>query len=203
MSHGTYVNLELITMEIIEEQIKLMNARNYKELYEGEPDYDLEILLNNYKRGYIVVTMLISLIESFLNDILSQYIRYSSDRLLRCSIEEKIDILYTIRSKDPNNLRSSHLYGIFKEVNKIRNELIHYKGNHIGDSFKILSIRIGNLDLGEIFIKSKMQYYLDNIKELINVFGEDLNLTINYKAHPIASDGISDNYRFAMIKDNQ
>lgn len=203
MSHGTYVNLELITMEIIEEQIKLMNARNYKELYEGEPDYDLEILLNNYKRGYIVVTMLISLIESFLNDILSQYIRYSSDRLLRCSIEEKIDILYTIRSKDPNNLRSSHLYGIFKEVNKIRNELIHYKGNHIGDSFKILSIRIGNLDLGEILIKSKMQYYLDNIKELINVFGEDLNLTINYKAHPIASDGISDNYRFAMIKDNQ
>ncbi len=203
MSHGTYVNLELITMEIIEEQIKLMNARNYKELYEGEPDYDLEILLNNYKRGYIVVTMLISLIESFLNDILSQYIRYSSDRLLRCRIEEKIDILYTIRSKDPNNLRSSHLYGIFKEVNKIRNELIHYKGNHIGDSFKILSIRIGNLDLGEILIKSKMQYYLDNIKELINVFGEDLNLTINYKAHPIASDGISDNYRFAMIKDNQ
>lgn len=200
MSWSTYVNLEIIALEIVGKELESLHESNIDSEDAGVIDYNINKLLDGYKSGYIIVTMLVSLMESFLNNLLNQYIPEDNDRLLRGNIEEKIDILYFLNNNNPKVLRGSHLYGDFRKMNDIRNELIHYKSNYVGDHSYIASMKISKLDLGTIFTKDKMGKYIENIKKLVDKISLDLGVEINYDVNPITSDGHDDNYRFATIK---
>lgn len=199
MSWSTYVNLEIIVLEIIERELVSLHESNIESEDGGVVEYDIDRLLDGYKSGYIIVTMLVSLIESFLNDILNQYFPENNERLLRQNIDEKLDLIYLFNNKNPNTLRGSHFYEQFKSVKQIRNELIHYKSSYIGDHSYIESISIGKYDLGELFIKQELSDYTVSTKGLINKIASDLDIELNYDVKPITSDGYNDNYRFATM----
>lgn len=202
MAHGQYLNLEILILEIINEQIELMEESNTALLNDGFEIYDETKLVINYKRGYLIVTMMVSLVECFLNGLINQKFVNDNERLLNSSMEEKIDFLYLNSGKSTRTLRGSHLYSEYKNINKIRNELIHYKNNFVGNSTMLLSTKIGKLDLGSIFTKKNMAESLEYINGFTQKIANDLGFQIDYNISAITSDAKGDNYLFAFTQNS-
>jgi len=46
------------------------------------------------KNGFVIITQLNVFFESFLNTILSSCMEYNGEKLLKCSIDEKIEMIH-------------------------------------------------------------------------------------------------------------
>lgn len=86
------MNMEKLTLEIINEHILFMTDYNY----EFETFLSIDKLTNNMKNGFIIITQLNCFIESFLNTIINSCMDYNGESLLKCNIEEKMDLFFYI-----------------------------------------------------------------------------------------------------------
>jgi hypothetical protein len=194
MAFAFYLNMEKLALEIIEEHLTQMSNCNY---CEDSPDtIDNVAFKKNLKYGFIIVVMLSVFVESAVNSVLSDIIHYKNERLIKCSVEEKFDIIYLLYNKDIKPLRADNNFAKYKEMNRIRNELIHFKFNYIGHSSCIPNIIVGNISLAKFFVKSKMCEYISCVNKFIEFLGEDLKLNINMKCDVFGCDGAENYYKF-------
>ena len=182
MTYGNYMNMEKLSLEIAEENINKMSESNYQaEL----PEFvDADEFTKNLKYGYIVVTMLSSYIESSINTILRESINYSDENLLKNNINDKFDIIFLCNGKSFSNVKSNNLYGEFKKMTSIRNDMIHYKYNYIGDGNSIPTSGnsknpISKRNLQEYFTKSNMMKVKKNTIDFLQLICTELNIQIN------------------------
>lgn len=190
MSFGMYLNIEVLALKIINKNIMQMTDSNHKTDEYGFEVCDERLFENNLEHGWIVVVMLINYIESLINTILRDCVQYKGEKLMKSSLEDKLEIIHMFYKKDIQILKGNNLWNIFKTVTRIRNELIHYKNNFIGDSgVGITNVVIGKTSLVEIFTKEKMNEISNNFLEFSKLLVYNLGLNINENAYLFDCDG--------------
>ena len=125
MSFGYYMNMEKISLEIAEEHIDFMEDNLLDEKLNDCLDIDKTIL--NIKNGFVAITQLVTFIESFLNTIITTCMLNENELFLKMNIDEKLELICMYYKKDSKEIKSKQYWEYFKKMNKIRNELIHYK----------------------------------------------------------------------------
>jgi len=181
------MNLEILALEIAVTHIGMMTDSNAY----FDTSVELEIsdeaaFINNIKNGWITVSMLCNYVESIINTILRDCVNCDSDGLLKSSISDKLDILYLYYKADISVLKKEHYWETFKKLTRIRNELTHYKRNHIGAmgyGYGVpLSWRKPFEDIDDYFTQSKMNKVKNEILQFCNNFVRDLGLVISPQA---------------------
>lgn len=88
MAFGFFMNMERISLDIAKGHINYMTNDNM----EDDVFLDQQKLEINIKNGFIIITQLITFLESFLNTILNNCIKYKDKELLKVSIDEKLNL---------------------------------------------------------------------------------------------------------------
>lgn len=125
MSFGYYMNIEKLAIEVAEEHIKLMEENIQDE--KCSDFLNLEKMINNIKNGFVIIVQEITFMEGFLNTIIHNCMNNNSNLFLRMSIEEKVDLICLYYRIKPFEVKSIHYWETFKKINKVRNELVHFK----------------------------------------------------------------------------
>lgn len=115
MSFGNFMNMEKLTLEIIDEHISYMTDNNY----EFETFLSIDKLTNNMKNGFVIITQLSCFIESFLNTIINSCMDYNGESLLKCNIEEKMDLVFLYYKKKWSNIKGQNPWAIYKKLQEL------------------------------------------------------------------------------------
>jgi hypothetical protein len=181
------MNIEPLTLEVVDEHIDKMTEKNT--IYDKDADLEImpeDILLNNIKHGYVVVSMLTSYVESTLNTILRDCVGYFGDILLKLSVDEKLELLYMHYKVNISTLRSFHQWETYTKMRKIRNALTHYKDNHIGyigHGMGLPQQWSKPYDIiGDFFTTRQMRKAKNDTMSMLAKIAEDFRLSINQNA---------------------
>ncbi len=186
MAFGYYMNMEKMSLQIASEHIELMEE-NIQDMQICE-FLDICKLISNIKNGFVVITQLITFVESFLNTIINTCMQENNELLLKMSIDEKLEIICLYYKVKSSQIKSIHYWGTLKTINKVRNELIHYKKSFICDCTAIQDFNIAGISVKEFFIKSNMDKIMEHIIQLGNHIAKVLGLTINKDVSIIECD---------------
>ena len=183
MAHKLFLNLELLALKIVDEHIEKMTESNV--LDSDCPECaDKDAFENNLKNGWIAIVMLVNYVESTLNTILRDCVQCDDEKLMRLNFEEKIKIPYLYYRADMSGLKSDSSWEVFLKVNRIRNELIHYKFNYIG-TYGHIPVSL----FGAVFTSIEFKKLRDGMLSFCKKIAKDFNLTINLDAQLFDSDG--------------
>lgn len=185
MAFGYYMNMERIALDIAREHIENMTDDNM----EDDVFLDENKLKNNIKNGFIVITQLITFIESYLNTILNTCIKYTGKDLLKTSIAEKIEIIFLYYKKDISVIKSLDYWECFRKISKVRNEMIHYKITDIGIGTGIPNFSVANVEIKSFFTKQNMQESINKIILLGDSIANELNLYTFHNINIFECDG--------------
>ena len=185
MAFGYFMSMEKLTLEIIEDHISSMTDDNY----EDDIFIDKDKLINNIKNGFVIITQLNCFIESFLNTIINSCMNYSGESLLKCNIEEKMDIIFMYYNKDWNTIKSQNPWSIYKKTTKVRNEMIHFKKTYIGDGTGIPNFKIGRQNVANFFTKQNMELLRTGHINLAKIIANKTGLSIYEDGEIFECDG--------------
>jgi hypothetical protein len=174
MSWGFYFNMEKLALNTAQKHITNMSDNNYLD----DIFLDESCLLNNLENGFVALTQLSCYFESFLNTIINSCMNYGGEILLKCSIEEKAEIIFIHYQKDWSHIKSLHFWASYRTATKIRNEMIHFKKTYIGFGSGIPKFKLGNVDVATYFTKSNIQKIYNHYIELCKAIAQSLNLSI-------------------------
>ena len=197
MAWRLYFNMEKVAIDLIKENLEQMTNENFPEMDFSNYDFfdkiDFIQIENNIKRGFLISTLICSLVEASINNILIKSVDNIDDRTFESSNENKIYILSVKHQFNYSEIKGHHLYKKFKDINKIRNELIHFKNNDIGQGQIVTSIPLRNIgkirNLEDIFIKSELQKYFENALKLIKLFCNKCGLSMYQDCGILTCDG--------------
>lgn len=185
MAFGNFMNMEKLTLEIIDEHISGMTDENY----EIETFLSIDKLTNNMKNGFVIITQLSCFIESFLNTIINSCMNYNGDSLLKCNIEEKIDLIFLYYKKEWNRIKGQNPWSVYKKTTKVRNEMIHFKRTYIGDGTGIPDFEIGGQNVSQFFTQANMMLLTEQHIKLAKLIAEELGLSIYEEGNIFECDG--------------
>ena len=185
MAFGYYMNMERIALDIAKEHVKNMTDDNM----EDDLFLDENKLKNNIKNGFIVITQLITFMESYLNTILNTCIKYKGKDLLKTSIDEKIEIIFLYYKKDIYAIKSLHYWECFRKILKVRNEMIHFKITGIGMGTGIPNFSFASVEIKSFFTKRNMQESINKIILLGDSIANELNLHTFHNINIFECDG--------------
>lgn len=176
MAFGYFMNMEKLSFMIAEKHIENMTDNNY---YEGDDIFlDPDKLINNIANGFVVITQLSCFFESFLNTIINACMNYNGDVLLKCSQEEKLDLIFMHYQKDLTVVKSQNPWAVHQRVTKVRNEMIHYKKTDIGIGSGIPNFQLGKQWVAEFFIKENMEKTKAEYIKLTDLIAATLGLKV-------------------------
>lgn len=185
MAFGYFMNMEKLTLEIVENHICLMTDDNY----EFEPFLDINKLTNNIKNGFVIITQLNCFIESFLNTIISSCMNYNGEVLLKCNIEEKMDLIFMYYKKSWEVIRGQNPWSMYKKMTKVRNEMIHFKKTYIGEGTGIPDFQIGGQYVAKFFTQRNMNLLRDEHIKLAELIAETIGLSTYNEGNIFECDG--------------
>lgn len=186
MSFGYYMNMERLSLEIAKEHIELMEE-NIQDSQICE-FIDIDKMITNIKNGFVVITQLMTFIESFLNTIITTCMIEKNELFLKMSIDEKVEIICLYYRVKSSKIKGIHYWEVLKKMTKIRNELIHYKNSLICECIAISDYSIANESVKKYFIKSNMQKIMEQIVKLASHIAKVLGLRINKNVNIIECD---------------
>lgn len=195
MSCRNFMNMEKLTLKIIDTHIDLMTNENYEsdlsfvdltvnENHESLLSLDIDKLTNNMENGFVIITQLNCFFETCLNTILNSCMGYNDETLLRCSIEEKMDIIFMYYRKNWSIIRGQNPWCVHQNTSKVRNEMIHFKRSFISESVLMLNFKIGGQYVAEFFTANNMKKIKEEHIKLIKLITNELGLSI-YDTAPI------------------
>ena len=187
MAFGFYMNMERLSINIAHRHVDLMTNDNIDT--ENDPFLDEKKLLNNIENGFVAITQMSCYIESFLNTIINSCIGYDDEILLKCSIKEKIDIIFLHYGKCFKNIKSQHCWELFNKTTKVRNGMIHFKKTYVGDGSGIPDFQLCGERVAEFFTKENIKILLEGHIELAKSIASELSLQIFEKINVFECDG--------------
>ncbi len=185
MAFNNFMNMERLTLEIINDHILNMTDDNY----EIGTFLSIDELTNNMKNGFVIITQLSCFIESFFNTIINSCMNYNGESLLKCNIEEKIDLIFLYYEKDWSNIKGQNPWSVYKKTTKVRNEMIHFKRTYIGDGAGIPDFEIGGQKVSQFFTKSNMLLLMKEHIKLVKLIANTLELSIYEEGSIFECDG--------------
>jgi hypothetical protein len=192
-----YLNLEPLALELAQEHIDKMTNRNYMDKYldiDGtEPCPDYEAFLNNFKHGFMALTMLCCYYESSLNTFLREGLGFDfSSKQKVPGFDEKLEIIFENKPKERNAIKGNSLWRDWNEVIKMRNSLMHYRNNSAGimSSYSpIHSWEINDKKIDKYFTKSNFERISANAQWITNQLAAVVGLTVNPEPTTFGGDG--------------
>lgn len=185
MAFGYFMNMEKLSLSVAEKHISNMTNDNHRDAI----FLDIEKLIHNMENGFVVITQLSCFFESFLNTIINSCINYQGESLLKCSIEEKLDLIFMHYQKDWLIVRSQHPWEIYRKTTKVRNEMIHFKKTYIGDGSGIPDFKLGGERVAGFFTKNNMEKVYAGYVALAEVIAYTLGLKIFKEIDVFECDG--------------
>ena len=183
MAWGFFFNMEKLSLSIAENHIKKMTNDNYYD----DASLDSNKILNNLENGFVAITQLSCYFESFLNTIINSCMNYDGDILLKCSIDEKIDIIFMHYKKDFSNIKSMNCWALYRTATRVRNEMIHFKRTYIGDGSGIPDFIIGKVNIADYFTQNSINKTFNGYICLCKMIAETLGLKIFEKIDVFAA----------------
>ncbi len=200
MSFSYFLNMEKLTISIAEKHIRQMTNDNL--LCDADVFIDENKLLNNLENGFIAITQMNCYIESFLNTILNSCIGYNEEDLLKCNIQEKIDIIFLYYGKNFSSIKSQHFWALYKKTTKVRNSLIHFKKTFIGNGTEIPKFDIGSEPVHSFFTRNNMDLLLQAHIRLAHTIAKELDLYIFDNVEVFECYGREGLTNYVVEKDN-
>ena len=185
MAWGIYFNMEKLAITIAQKHIQNMTSNNFLD----DCFLDDEKLLNNLENGFVAITQLSCLIESFLNTIINSCIGYDNDTLLKCSIDEKIEIIYMHYGKDFSTIKSQNPWATYRKITKVRNSMIHFKKTYIGDGSGTPDFILGGESAANFFTKQNLEKALSDLINLTHLIANSIGLKIFENINIIECNG--------------
>lgn len=185
MAFGFFMNMEKLALSISNEHIARMTNDNYWD----DVFLDENKLLNNIENGFVIITQLSCYIESFLNTILNSCIGYDGEPLLKCSIEEKIEIIYMHYNKSFSDVKSQNAWNVFKRTTSVRNSMIHFKKTYIGMGSGVPNFKLGKENVAEFFTQENMRSVINEHIKLAHLIADSLGLHICEQIDVFECDG--------------
>ena len=185
MSCGYYMNMEIIALDIAKEHISKMEDNVFDD--ECKEFLDLKKLENNIKNGFIAITQFKVFIESLLNTI----INLKGD--LSCldieNIFNKMKYVCSIYDKDFSFIEKNKCLKTFKKMNRLRNNMIHYKNSFIYDGTAIYDFEIGKVSVKKYFTKFNFEKLFNQVIELGDLIAKTLGLIVRNDISIFECDG--------------
>lgn len=200
MSFGYFFNMEILSLEIAKSHTQQMtNDNTFDDIF-----LDEKKLVNNIKNGFIALTQLTTFFESFLNTILKKCLKYDNECLLKCSIEEKIEIIFMYYQKDFSIIKSQNVWYSYKTATKVRNSLIHFKKSELGNGTGVPKFKITNQNVEIFFTRKNLEIVTENVIQLANSIAHELELEISADISIFECDGKGDpvNYIHEKLQRN-
>ena len=185
MAWGFFFNMEQLSLTIAEKHIKNMTDDNYFDDIFLEP----EKLLVNLENGFVALTQLSCYFESFLNTIINSCMHYDGDVLLKCSIEEKLEIIFMHYNKNFTDIKSLHCWELYRTATSVRNEMIHFKKTYIGDGTGLPNFKLGKARIADYFTKTSITETYNGYISLCQTIAQTLGLNIFEQIDIFACDG--------------
>ena len=186
MAFGNFMNMEKLSLTIAEKHIARMTGGNYDA---DDCFLDMESLIPNIENGFVAITQLSCYFESFLNTIISTCMHYDGEVLLKCSVEEKLDLIFMHYQRDWKSLKGQAPWEIYRKATRVRNEMIHYKKTYIGEGTGIPDFKLGGQSAAEFFTQKSMKAVYDGYLKLSESIAAALGLTIFAEIGIFACDG--------------
>lgn len=185
MSCGYYMNMEIIALDIAKEHISKMEDNVFDD--ECKEFLDLKKLENNIKNGFVAITQFKVFIESLLNTI----INLKGD--LSCldieNIFNKMKYVCSIYDKDFSFIEKNKCLKTFKKMNRLRNNMIHYKNSFIYDGTAIYDFEIGKVSVKKYFTKFNFEKLFNQVIELGDLIAKTLGLIVRNDISIFECDG--------------
>lgn len=211
MAVDVFLNFEKISLQIIEDEISKMTDNNIScnniSCDEGMSFMvDDESFLNNLYHGAIAATFIVNLYETALNTIVCKRLGCSEEEILKTSHNVKLQLVCTMYGVDLKDIKSSNSYSMFQKINKLRNDITHYKVNEICMGHFISSkdkIPKGTSKdaLAEMFTKSYMGRCYKGVLDLLNLICEKCDLILNMRCKAIDCSGRDTLREFIVTKE--
>lgn len=202
MAFGFFMNMERLALDIAKDHVaKMTNDNMWDDVF-----LDDDKLMNNIKNGFVVITELSTFIESFLNTIINNCMEYKGEILLKCSIDEKLDIIFMHYKKDWSKIKGQHSWEAFKKVTKVRNEMIHFKKTYIGHGSGIPNFNIAGIGIKDFFTKDNMNDAIKQCIKLGDLIALELGLEVIHNIEIFecdAKDGIVNYVHNKKVKDSK
>jgi len=206
MSFGMFLNFEKVSIEIIEEHISKMTDDNTI-YYDVQERYILEeeTFIENLKNGSTAIVFIQNLFETSLNTILRRRAEISEIDILKSSIGIKLQVISLIYNFDLSEIKSNNLYSMYREVEKIRNDITHFKSNilcHFSAIPADVKIDLGTSKktLATIFTQTYIKNCYFQILSLIELICSKCNLFINKDVLILDCDGRDVSCEFIVDK---
>ncbi len=174
MAFGYFMNMEKLSLTIVDKHLLYMTDNNY----EDDVFLKMDELTNNIENGFVIITQLSCFFESFLNTIINTCIDYNGELLLKCSVEEKIELIFMHYKKDWAVIKGQNSWSIYKKTTRVRNEMIHFKKTYIGDGSGIPNFKLGGQWVADFFTKKNMTEMRNGYLRLTELIVASLGLCI-------------------------
>ncbi len=185
MAFGFFMNMEKLSLIIANSHVINMTNDNFFD----DVFLDDEKLLKNMQNGFVIITQMSCYIESFLNTIINSCIGYDGENLLKCSIEEKLDIIYMHYNKSLSEIKSQNPWNVYKRTTSVRNAMIHFKKTYIGDGTGIPYFNLGKESVADFFTKQKMESIIAEHIKLAKLIANSLDLVVCDEIDVFECDG--------------
>ncbi len=206
MAFGIFLNFEKVSIEIIEEHIAKMTNNN---VIHYEPDFDAleeENFIKNLKNGAVAIVFIQNLFETSLNTILRRRADISEADILKSSISVKLQILSLLYGFELSAIKSDHSYAIYREIEKIRNDITHFKSNILCEATAIpadvkIDLGTSKKTLASIFTQDYVGEGYAQVKKLIKLICVNCGLYVYDDVQIIDYDGRDDICEFIVSSD--
>lgn len=185
MAFGFFFNMEKLSLIIAENHIHNMTNNNY----EDDVFLDSRNLLINLENGFVALTQLNCYFESFLNTIINSCMHYDGEIILKCSIEEKLEIIFMHYERSYARIKSLHCWELYRTATSVRNEMIHFKKTYIGEGSWIPNFKLGKVFVAEYFTKDNIMKTYEGYVYLCHEIANVLGLEIFDKVDVFECDG--------------
>lgn len=207
MSFSFFINMEPLLISIAEDNISKMWENMDDDIILGFLDHSK--IEDNFRYGFIAITAIVNFVESFLNTIIRDCICSKSsigsklyaeneesididdmNKKLKLNITEKIDFICNHYEIEKSLIKGGKEFFGFSKLNKIRNNLVHYKIKWECEGISILDFSLSkNKTFKNFFQKESLNNELKNAKELCEKIAILSKLTMNRSAQFIECNG--------------
>ena len=195
MAFGIFLNFEKVSIEIIEDQISKMTNNNVIHYEDsGTDELNEESFVENLKNGSVAIVFIQNLLETALNTILRRRAEIAETDILKSSINVKLQIISVIYGFDISAIKSDHSYAVYRDIEKIRNDITHFKSNVLCEATAIpadvkIDLGTSKVALATIFTQDYVREGYTQVKNLIRRICELCGLYVNEDVQVIDCDG--------------
>lgn len=203
MSYQIFVNFEKLSLNVIENEIKMMTNDNLDPIMGDIGAVDNAKFINNLYHGSIAAIFIVNLYESTLNTILHRILNCTDRAIYDKSHDEKLEYICQAKSVELTSIKGVNSYCLLRSITYLRNDIIHYKANdvtfgHFLDEHTKMPLSKNKEPLSKMFTQSYMQKCYDGVIDNIKLICSKCGFILNMDCDIIDSDGHDANCEFIM-----